>query len=259
MTSAMFLEFLTYLDRKMSSQNRNTVLLLDQCAAHPKQVTLQSVKLVFLPANTTSHLQPLDAGIIWNAKHYFKGLLVRRLLAKIERKDDNSQISLLDALHFIAMAWDRVSPATTANCFGKCGVVESAVAASQVSEDTIDDWEQLGVECFADDFATADDDLATCGLRTVDKIVSEVASSPTSRAETASSDDEDNDLYSASEQPPSTAYIMHALDIIGAAWHLSVSGKVHPCSFLHFEMLCLLTWTKRKPRRTSGTSSPVNK
>lgn len=61
---------------------------------------------------------------------------MRRLLAKIERKDDNLQISLLDALHFIAMAWDSVLPTTIANCFGKCSVVESAVAASQVSEDT---------------------------------------------------------------------------------------------------------------------------
>ncbi|XP_037502649.1 tigger transposable element-derived protein 6-like [Rhipicephalus sanguineus] len=121
MTSEMFLEFLTHLDRKMSSQNRNILLLLDQCAAHPKQVTLCNIKLVFLPANTTSHLQPLDAGIIRNAKHYFKRLL----------------ITLLDALHFIAMAWDRVTPTTIANCFGKCGVVESAAPASQESEDDI--------------------------------------------------------------------------------------------------------------------------
>ncbi|XP_037521718.1 tigger transposable element-derived protein 6-like [Rhipicephalus sanguineus] len=137
MTSEMFLEFLTHLDRKMSSQNRNILLLLDQCAAHPKQVTLCNIKLVFLPANTTSHLQPLDAGIIRNAKHYFKRLLVRHLLAKIERKDDNLQITLLDALHFIAMAWDRVTPTIIANCFDKCGVVESTATASQESEDDI--------------------------------------------------------------------------------------------------------------------------
>ncbi|KAL1416060.1 hypothetical protein MTO96_006501 [Rhipicephalus appendiculatus] len=75
----------------------------------------------------------------------------------------------------------------------------------------MDEWEQLGVECSADDFATADDDLATSGLRTVDEIANEVAISHT---EMASSGDEDDADCSASEQPPSTAEIMRALDIM---------------------------------------------
>lgn len=45
--------------------------------------------------DTTMHLQPLEAGLIQNAKHHFKGLLVRRLLAKIDRKDDDKRITLL--------------------------------------------------------------------------------------------------------------------------------------------------------------------
>ncbi|EEC12124.1 centromere protein B, putative, partial [Ixodes scapularis] len=117
MTAGLFEEFLSLLDRRMALRNRNIILFLDQCAAHPKQVPLQNVKLVFLPANTTMHLQPLDAGLIQNAKHHFKGLLVRRLLAKIDRKDDDLRISLLDAIHFLAMAWDRVTLTTIANCF----------------------------------------------------------------------------------------------------------------------------------------------
>ena len=68
MTHALFKEFLMYLDNKMECSNRKIVLFLDQCPAHSKQVELNNVKLVFLPANTTSHLQPLDAGIIRNVK-----------------------------------------------------------------------------------------------------------------------------------------------------------------------------------------------
>ncbi|KAH9363060.1 hypothetical protein HPB48_014158 [Haemaphysalis longicornis] len=99
------------------------------------------MKPVFLPANTTSHLPPLDAGIIQNAKRYFKGFLVHRLLVEIERKDNNLQISLIDALCFIAMAWERVSPKTIIrNCFGKgkCGVVVSVVTTSQEPEHSED-------------------------------------------------------------------------------------------------------------------------
>lgn len=47
-----------------------------------KPVTLQNVKLVFLPANTTAtQPQPLDAGLVHNATHHLRGVLVRRLLA----------------------------------------------------------------------------------------------------------------------------------------------------------------------------------
>ncbi|XP_049522088.1 tigger transposable element-derived protein 6-like isoform X1 [Dermacentor silvarum] len=86
MTAEFFREFLTILDRKMAAKNRKILLFVDQCSAHPKETTFNNVTVRFLPANTTSHLQPLDAGIIRNVKHHFKGLLVRRLLAKIHRK-----------------------------------------------------------------------------------------------------------------------------------------------------------------------------
>ncbi|KAH7946068.1 hypothetical protein HPB49_019942 [Dermacentor silvarum] len=80
-----------------------------------------NVAIRFLPKNTTSHLQLLDAGIIRNVKHHFKVLLVRRLLAKIDHKDKNLQISLLDALYFLAISWDNVTSNTITNCFRKCG------------------------------------------------------------------------------------------------------------------------------------------
>lgn len=167
MTTSIFQEFLIYLDHKMSSKNRKIVLILDQCSAHPKDVQLRNVKLVFLPANATSHLQPLDAGIIRNVKHHFKGLLVRRLLAKIERNEANLQVSLLDALHFIAVSWDRVAESTIQNCFRKCGIqsshVETCVELNQENV-SIENWERLRVECTAFDFVTADDDVATCDL-----------------------------------------------------------------------------------------------
>lgn len=55
MASALFTEFLTYLDRKMGSQNRKICLILDQCAAHPKDATLQNVTRFF----ASKHNEPL--------------------------------------------------------------------------------------------------------------------------------------------------------------------------------------------------------
>ncbi|XP_049267194.1 tigger transposable element-derived protein 6-like [Rhipicephalus sanguineus] len=170
MTADFFREFLTTLDRKMGAKNRKILLFVDQCSAHPKDCNFTNVTVRFLPANTTSRLQSLDAGIIRNVKHHFKGLLVRRLLAKIERKEENLKISLLNALHFLAMSWDNVTQDTIANCFRKCGFFAGQGAALMEEDEEpdadlhIEGWEDLGTQASAQDFVTADDNVATCGL-----------------------------------------------------------------------------------------------
>lgn len=106
-------------------ESRKILLFLDKCAAHPK--------VVFLPPNTTSHLQPLDVGIIRNVKFHFLSLLVRWLLAKIEQKGANLKIDL-DAIHFLAMPWDRVKSKVITNCFKKCGFFGACDDAQSVEE-----------------------------------------------------------------------------------------------------------------------------
>lgn len=124
----------------MACKNGKLILFIDQCSAHLKQIQLQNVMLVFLTLDTMSHLQQLDTGIIRNVKHHFKGLLVRCLLAKIECKDHNLHIRLLDALHSVAFAWDRVKGTTIQSCFRKCGFFITEVAMpTHVEEDHQDD------------------------------------------------------------------------------------------------------------------------
>lgn len=246
MTAGLFEEFLSLLDRRMASQNRNIILFLDQCAAHPKQVTLQNVKLVFLPANTTTHLQPLDAGLIQNAKHHFKGLLVRRLLAKIDRKDDDLRISLLDAIHFIAMAWDRVTSTTIANCFAKCGFFKSPAEVPPEPENPeIEDWDRLDAGCTADDFCSADDNLATCGARTVEDIVGEATCEAAD-----SSDDGDGENEGDDERlPPPAAETLHALDILRRAMGAQEIGEDTCTRFYAFERSLLADLAKKKSQK----------
>ncbi|KAH7972454.1 hypothetical protein HPB52_012442 [Rhipicephalus sanguineus] len=141
------------------------------------------------------------------------GLLVRRLLANIDRKHEGDlRISLLDAIHFIAMAWDRVTPTTIANCFAKCGFFRSSEEVPSEQEEPIEGWELLDAGCTAEDFCTADDNLATCGARTVEDIVEEAT------CEVAdSSDDGDNIDEGDGEGPPPAAETLHALDVLRRA------------------------------------------
>lgn len=72
-------------------------------------------------------------------KHHFKGPLVRHLPAKIDQQDKDLQISLLYALYFIAVSWDRVTQSTTANCFHNYGFLNPTVVASlELEEDNSD-------------------------------------------------------------------------------------------------------------------------
>ena len=64
MTSAIFERYIQKLDRKFTRQKRKIALILDKCTAHPHISNLDSIKLVFLPPNTTATCQPMDAGVI---------------------------------------------------------------------------------------------------------------------------------------------------------------------------------------------------
>ena len=57
-TTELFMDLLKAFDKKM--------LFLDNAPSHPKDPEFTNVKLVLFPANTTSHLQPMDQGIIQN-------------------------------------------------------------------------------------------------------------------------------------------------------------------------------------------------
>ena len=66
MTSEIFETVLSKLNRKLVFENRKVILFLDNATCHPESMDdkFSKIKIVFLPKNTTSRLQPLDAGII---------------------------------------------------------------------------------------------------------------------------------------------------------------------------------------------------
>ncbi|GBL85208.1 Tigger transposable element-derived protein 6 [Araneus ventricosus] len=64
MTSSIFEEWLVNFNKKMRNQARKVLLVLDNATCHAHGAQLRNVKLLFLPPNTTSKLQPLDHGVI---------------------------------------------------------------------------------------------------------------------------------------------------------------------------------------------------
>ena len=97
-------------------------------SCHLKSVDLSNIELVFLPANTTSHVQPLDHGIIANFKRHYRYLYTTNWLCPaIEEGETLSKISMRPALQYCVKAWGMVTPRTISRCFRHAGFKNPAV------------------------------------------------------------------------------------------------------------------------------------
>ena len=119
---------LTRFNRKLLLEQRKVVLILDNATCHPKSIT-DSNKDFLLPKNTTSRLQPLDAGIIQNFKVKYRKRLVKYVLARINEYSSATQIikdvNILMAIRWAQEAWKEVTETTIKNCFEKCEIIKN--------------------------------------------------------------------------------------------------------------------------------------
>ncbi len=131
MRSDIFIEWLQYLDNWFRTMGRKILLLIDNAGSHfnpkildeeadssseeeivaessnaaqnrkrrrrskPKKkkpdIKLTNIELVYLPPNTTAHLQPMDAGIIHSFKSKYKREFCRHLIQQFDRGIDREK------------------------------------------------------------------------------------------------------------------------------------------------------------------------
>lgn len=125
MTSALFEDFINGFNRLMRRQNRKVLLFIDNAPSHPADFELSNVTVKFFPPNTTSHLQPLDQGVIRAFKAHYRKRILQELLSRLDSADSASdlakKITVLDAVMWSAQAWKNVSNECIQNCFSKAG------------------------------------------------------------------------------------------------------------------------------------------
>ena len=85
MDTSIFSEWLKDFDRRMQRQKRNILLFIDNAPGHPKDTKTTNIKVVYLPKNTTSELQPLDQGIIQNFKQHYRKRLQSNITSFFKR------------------------------------------------------------------------------------------------------------------------------------------------------------------------------
>ncbi|KAH7955756.1 hypothetical protein HPB52_003740 [Rhipicephalus sanguineus] len=136
-----------------------------------------------------------------------------RRLAGMERKQLDKKLSVLDAMHYIASAWDAVTPETIANSFRHCGFNRSGACSTSEAALPVDDEPEFGSlelpGSFAD-YVGANDDVAVCSEVSLDDIIETV------RPDTAGTSDEEemDDAAEASVSVPTYADVLCYVDHI---------------------------------------------
>ena len=120
---------LTKLNHRFASLRRKILLLMDNAGCHPGELKgkVSNIKIVFLPANTTSKLQPLHLGIIQNFKVHYRKMLLQHVFTRIDQCNHASgvvkSINILASVRWVAVAWEKVKPETIMKCFRKAGIL----------------------------------------------------------------------------------------------------------------------------------------
>ena len=142
MTTELFVSWLYRFSSYISRYNpqRRVMLLLDNCSSHGSAESLpylSNVDYQFLPPNTTSKLQPLDAGIIAALKSGYR-----------ERKYDHAvdcidagaaEIYKIDqptAMRWMRDCWESTTARTVSNCWCHTGLIEQgSTGAGQMEQE----------------------------------------------------------------------------------------------------------------------------
>lgn len=219
MTGVIWEQWLITVDRKMKIQKRNIVMFCDNCGAHTDNVRLTNVKLVFLPPNTTSLIQPMDQGIIANFKKNYRSMILRHLVALIDggiegrAAELSRRVSLLEALHMLRQAWNKISSTTISNCYKRANFVKDS---TDVDEDSRGDDaiiyipQEMKIADFHS-YVSIDDELPTHGEQSISSIAASCNSQRQLDHSAVVQEDENDDNEQAL---PTFGETLYALDKI---------------------------------------------
>ncbi|KAL3203806.1 hypothetical protein MRX96_041722 [Rhipicephalus microplus] len=110
-------------------------------------------------------------------KQKYPKFLVHRRLAGMECKQLDKKLSVLDAMHYIASAWDAITPETIVNCFRHCGFNRSGACSTSEAAVPVDEEPEFGnlelPGSFAD-YVGAAADVAVCSAMSLDDFIETV-------------------------------------------------------------------------------------
>jgi hypothetical protein len=145
MTAATFNGWLTEWDKQLSRECRKILLLVNNFSGHASPPTLNNIRLEFFAPNMTSHIQPLDQGIIRAFKAIYRRNYLQHVMRRVDAKEDDIwHINQLTAMNYIYAAWSLVNSSSIANCFRHAGLKAQSDQDRSPSSPIIIDAADLG-------------------------------------------------------------------------------------------------------------------
>jgi transposase len=140
MTAVVFQDWLLDIDKTFRKEQRNILLLLDNAPTHiVSNLELTNVTVRFLPPNTTSRIQPMDAGIIAAFKKRYRSFQLQHALALDDAGEpDIFKVDILQGIRWALAAWTRISRDTISNCWKHSGISTSNDIATVSDEAEVD-------------------------------------------------------------------------------------------------------------------------
>lgn len=126
MTANLYQEWIEKWDKKLREEKRHILLLQDNFAGHIVPYGLRNIRVENFAPNFTSHIQPLDQGIIRCFKAHYRSRFVQRAVNRSHEgisPADIYQIDQLQAMRIADIAWNEVDATTIRNCWKKAGIL----------------------------------------------------------------------------------------------------------------------------------------
>ena len=132
------------LDSRMRAQNRKILLLLDNFSGHRISYSPSNIDIEFLAPNMTSHIQPLDQGIIRTFKAiYRRSFCMRALEADDGQEEDIWKITIKEAMEMATKAWDLVSSQTIHNCWRHAQIMPTDAPVAEKPSAVAAAWDPI--------------------------------------------------------------------------------------------------------------------
>ena len=146
MNGEIFFDYIQKLNCEFIKQKSSILLFIDNCSAHPSNLSFSNVKIIFLPPNTTSVLQPMDAGIIKCFKGSYRVNLARKLISLVDSSSTqirSNELGFSEAVCMAYAAWDELNPKTISNCFWHCGFYRAICLREEVIDNEYNEFNLL--------------------------------------------------------------------------------------------------------------------
>jgi hypothetical protein len=115
--------FQIFLKRFNMHVKRKVLLLIDNAPSHVwNSSETPNIDIVCLPPNTTSKLQPMDAGIIASFKCHYRRRQLSHALDLLDAAKNPYKVDQLTAMKWVIAAWRDLDQSVLVNCWKHTGI-----------------------------------------------------------------------------------------------------------------------------------------